>query len=72
MDMDEDQKHAYETIISGYNLLLAGNAGTGKTFIIKSAAKCLREKEKRPQYLRQVGRYLLKCELDSKWTLSGN
>ena len=32
--MDEDQKHAYETIISGHNLLLKGKVGTGKTFII--------------------------------------
>ena len=47
MDMDEDQKHAYEAIISGHNLLLTGNGGTGKTFIIKSAVKFLREKGKR-------------------------
>ena len=46
MDMDEDQKHTYETIISGHSLLLSGNAGTGKTFIIKSAVKFLREKGK--------------------------
>ena len=46
MDMNEDQKHAYETIISGQNLLLTSNAGTGKTFIIKSEIKYLREKGK--------------------------
>jgi len=45
--MDDDQKYAYETIISGHHLLLTGNAGTGTTFIIKSAVKFLREKGKR-------------------------
>jgi len=42
--MEEHQKHVYKTIISGHNLLLTGNAGTGKTFIIKSAVKFLRER----------------------------
>ena len=47
MDMDEDQNQAYVTITSGHNLLLTGNAGTGKTFVVKSADKFLREKGKR-------------------------
>ena len=47
LDMEEHQKHAYKTIISGHNLLLTGNAGTWKTFIIKSAVTFLREKGKR-------------------------
>jgi DNA replication protein DnaC len=31
--MDEDQLQAYQLALSGHNLLILGQAGTGKTFL---------------------------------------
>ena len=42
--MDEDQRQAFDLIINGHNLLLTGQAGTGKSFVIKNAVKQLRKR----------------------------
>ncbi|XP_062608036.1 ATP-dependent DNA helicase PIF1-like [Saccostrea cucullata] len=39
--MDEDQQCALETVINGHNLLLTGQAGTGKSFVVKNIIKKL-------------------------------
>ena len=35
MDLNEEQRHAVNLILAGANVLLTGQAGTGKSFIIK-------------------------------------
>ncbi|XP_071176509.1 uncharacterized protein [Mytilus edulis] len=40
--MDEEQEQAFNLIVSGHNLLLTGQAGTGKSYVIKTAVKHLR------------------------------
>jgi len=42
--MDEDQEQVLQAILSGHNLLLTGQAGTGKSYVIKSAVKLLRKR----------------------------
>jgi ATP-dependent exoDNAse (exonuclease V) alpha subunit len=42
--MDEDQEQAFHAIPSGRSLLLTGQAGTGKSYVIKSAVKLLRKR----------------------------
>ena len=42
--MDEDQLYAYNLILQGHNLCLTGQAGTGKSFVIKKAVTELRKR----------------------------
>ena len=42
--MDEDQKHALNTVISGHNLLLTGQAGTGKSYVVQNIIRRLMNK----------------------------
>jgi len=37
--MDEDQVQAYNLIIGGHNLCLTGQAGTGKSYVVKKAVR---------------------------------
>jgi Cdc6-like AAA superfamily ATPase len=41
--MDEDQAFAVETILKKHNLVLTGQAGTGKSHVIKEVIKQLRK-----------------------------
>jgi DNA replication protein DnaC len=45
--MDEDQTFAVETIMKRHNLVLTGQAGTGKSHVIKEDIKQLRETDTR-------------------------
>ncbi|CAC5370346.1 PIF1 [Mytilus coruscus] len=40
--VDEEQDQAFNLIVSGHNLFLTGQAGTGKSYVIKKAVKHLR------------------------------
>jgi Cdc6-like AAA superfamily ATPase len=42
--MDEDQKSAFNLAINGHNLLITGQGGTGKSFLVKIIIKHLRTK----------------------------
>ena len=42
--MDEDQKSAFNLAINGHNLLIIGQGGTGKSFLVKIIIKHLRTK----------------------------
>jgi DNA replication protein DnaC len=37
--MDEDQLQAYQLALSGHNLLILGQTGTGKTFLTTKIVK---------------------------------
>jgi DNA replication protein DnaC len=39
--MDEDQKSAFNLAINGHNLLITGQGGTGKSFLVKIIIKHL-------------------------------
>lgn len=41
--MDEDQKRAVEVILKGHNVVLTGQAGTGKSHVVKEVIKQLRK-----------------------------
>ncbi|CAC5396937.1 PIF1 [Mytilus coruscus] len=43
--MDEDQKLAFELATSGHNLVISGQAGTGKTFLVKKLVYYMRFKQ---------------------------
>ncbi|XP_071153426.1 uncharacterized protein [Mytilus edulis] len=43
--LDEDQKIAFE-LANGHNLIISGQAGTGKSFLLKYIVKDQREKQK--------------------------
>ncbi|CAG2254811.1 unnamed protein product [Mytilus edulis] len=40
--LDEEQEQAFNLIVSGHNLLLTGQKGTGQSYVIKTAVKHLR------------------------------
>jgi DNA replication protein DnaC len=42
--MDEDKLQAYQLALSGHNLLILGQAGTGKTFLTTKIVKSLRHR----------------------------
>ena len=42
--MDEDQKSAFNLAINGHNLLITGQGGTGKSFLVEIIIKYLRTK----------------------------
>jgi Cdc6-like AAA superfamily ATPase len=42
--MDEDQKSAFNLAINGHILLITGQGGTGKSFLVKIVIKHLRTK----------------------------
>jgi predicted ATPase with chaperone activity len=44
--MDEYQLQAYQLALSGHNLLMLGQAGTGKTFLTTKIVKSLRHRGK--------------------------
>ncbi|CAG2187266.1 unnamed protein product [Mytilus edulis] len=43
--MDEDQKLAFELATSGHNFVISGQAGTGKTFLVKKLVHYMRFKQ---------------------------
>jgi tRNA A37 threonylcarbamoyladenosine biosynthesis protein TsaE len=45
--MDEDQKSAFNLAINGHNLLIKGQRGAGKSFLVKIIIKHLRTKVNR-------------------------
>ena len=49
--MDEDQLQAYQLALSGHNLLILGQAGTGKTFLTTKIVKSLRHRGKQERLL---------------------
>jgi signal recognition particle GTPase len=49
--MDEDQLQAYQLALSGHNLLILGQAGTGKTFLTTKIVKSLRHRGKQHRNL---------------------
>ncbi|KAJ8321535.1 hypothetical protein KUTeg_000911 [Tegillarca granosa] len=49
--MDEDQHLAFNLAISGHNLLITGQAGIGKTYLVKKIINFLRNKKKTKMFL---------------------
>lgn len=45
MSFTEDQRAAYETLLSGNNIFLTGEGGTGKSYLIKTFIRQKREQE---------------------------
>lgn len=45
--MDEDQKFAFNSAVNGHNLLITGQAGTGKTFLVRKIVEFLRYNQKK-------------------------
>ena len=40
--MDEDQKYAFNLAVNGHNLVVTGQAGTGKTFLVRKLVQYMR------------------------------
>ena len=53
--LTNDQKEACNAILEGHNLILTGQAGTGKTFVLKEVARDLKFLEKRVAILCTTG-----------------
>lgn len=45
--MDEDQQFGFNLSVSGHNVVITGQAGTGKTFLVAKIAKYLRYQQKK-------------------------
>ncbi|CAG2206493.1 PIF1 [Mytilus edulis] len=45
--MDEDQKFAFNLAVNGHNLLISGQAGTGKTFLVEKIVEFMRYSQKK-------------------------
>lgn len=52
---DEDQIEAFNLIKDGHNLLVSGQAGAGKTFLIKKAVKYLRKHQRKADIVCSTG-----------------
>lgn len=49
------QKKAFDVALEGHNLLILGSAGTGKSFVAKEIARCLKQKGKHVQITCSTG-----------------
>lgn len=47
MDQDLDVAGATRCVLEGHNVIILGQAGVGKTHLIKQLAMCLKEREKK-------------------------